>query len=135
VTDADLERLLAERPSPDPPAGLRLRVLAAARRELARPPAVWRPWAVAAAAVLLGINLSMSLSADTDWHLAADVDPRQAAAMTSQLRTLAPDLPESELRRQALLARAGAELPRVLNLSSSMDRTSHTQERDRWDVR
>ena len=86
-----------------------------------------------AAAVLLGINLSMSVAADTDWDLTPGVEPAEVAATADRLRALAPDLPESELRRQALLARAGAGLTPDRDLTSNRNRT--TEEPDRWDVR
>ena len=77
----------------------------------------------------------MSAAADTDWHLTADVEPAGMGALADELRVLAPDLPAAELRRQALLARAGAGLPRVLNLSPMRERTIVHPEREPWDVR
>src|SRR5262249_19274771 len=109
---AALERRLAERPRAEPSADLRPRLLAATRAALRHRPvdARWRSWGGLAAAVLVGINLSMSLAADTDWQLAPGVDPGEVAATLSRLQAAAPDLPEPELRRQALLAWAGARL-------------------------
>src|SRR5262245_12821256 len=139
---ADVERMLARRRTVEPSADFAGRVLGSVRDALRHRPAVaaapssgWRSWAAVAAAVLVGINLSMSAAADTDWHLTGDVEPRDVAALTDELRALAPDLPASELRRQALLARAGAGLPRVFNLAPSRERTGPSQERDRWDRR
>src|SRR5262245_33052610 len=94
---AALERRLADRPRAGPSPDLAARVLAASRDALRRPavPAVgWRPWATVAAVVLFGINLSMSLSANTDWHFTADVEPGQVDATADRLRELAPGLPE-----------------------------------------
>src|SRR5262245_39226468 len=107
---AALERRLTAHPRVDPPPGLASRVLAASRVALRAPArsgrtAVGLAWA---AAVLVGINLSMSVATDTDWRLRPDAEPEQLAAVADRLRELAPDLPEAELRRQALLARAAA---------------------------
>src|SRR5262245_49711976 len=109
---AALERRLTDRPPVEASADLGPRVPAATRAVLRSPhpapAAAWRFWAAVAAVMLLGINLAMSVAADTDWKLTPAVQPRQVAATADRLRELAPDLPESELRRQALLARAGA---------------------------
>src|SRR5262249_4711427 len=64
---AALERQLAERPRIEPSPDFGARLLAASRAALGhRPPAVgaagWRRWAAVAAAVLFGINLSMSVA-------------------------------------------------------------------------
>jgi hypothetical protein len=139
---ADVERRLLSRPAVEPSADFAGRVLSSVRDALRHRPAVavapssaWRSWAAVAAAVLVGINLSMSAASNTDWHFTAEFEPAQVAALTAELQALAPELPASEVRRQALLARAGAELPRVLNLAPSRERTGPFQERDRWDVR
>jgi hypothetical protein len=149
MTDADLppdlaalERELAGRPPVEPSAAFGPRLLAATRDALRHRPAVaavpavgWRVWASVAAALLIGINVSMSVANHTVWHLTGGVEPGQVAATADRLRALAPDLPEAELRRQALLARAGAGLPPVLDLFSSGERIRTIRERDRWDVR
>jgi hypothetical protein len=122
---AALERELADRPRADPPPDLGPRVLAACRAALRPRPAAWRTWAAAAAAVLVGVNLSMSVAADTDWDLLPAPDP---GPMADRLRAAAPDLPEAELRRQALLARAAAGLTPTVNLTPSW-------EPERWDAR
>lgn len=121
---AELERRLVGRPAIEPSADFASRVLGSVRDALRHRPAVamapaggWRTWAAVAATVLVGINLSMSAAFDTDWGLTEDVEPRRAAAMADELRLLAPDLPAAELRRQVLLARAGAGLPPILNLA------------------
>ena len=127
---ADLERRLADRPRAEPSAGLGPRVLGAARLVLRPRPAAasWRSWAALAAAVLVGVNLSMSVAANADWQLTADVEPEQIDATTDQLRAAAPELSERELRRQALLYRAGAGLTPTVDLNPY-------REPDRWDVR
>ena len=128
MTDADLERRLAERPRAEPPADLGPRVLAAVRAVRDRRPAPafdgWS-WAALAAAVLLAVNLSMSVSANADWDF-ADPPPSSAAA---ELRALAPDLPDAELRRQTLLTRAAAGLT-----PAALPRTRLPEEPDRWDA-
>lgn len=131
---AALERLLADRPRADPPPDLGPRVLAAARA--ARGPRAapgWRAWAATAAAVLLGVNLSMSVAANTAWDFAPAADPGAFEAAADRLRAVAPDLPEAELRRQALLARAAAGLTPTAYLAPDWDHIRTTKERDRWD--
>lgn len=131
MTDADLEHRLAERSRAEPPADLGPRVLAAARdavRERRPAPASdgWRSWAALAAGVLLAVNLSMSVSANADWDFAGVPPGRD----TAELRTLAPELPDAELRRQALLTRAAAGLT-----PAALPRTRLSEEPDRWDAR
>ena len=77
----------------------------------------------------------MSVAADTDWDLAPAADPGRAEAAADHLRALAPDLPEAELRRQALLARAAAGLTPTANLTPDWEHIRTTKERDRWDGR
>ena len=127
---ADLERRLADRPRAEPSAGLGPRVLGAARLVLRPRPAAasWRSWAALAAAVLVGVNLSMSVAGSADWRLTASVEPEQVTATADRLRAAAPELPERELRRQALLHRAGAGLTPTVDLNPY-------REPDRWDVR
>ena len=134
-----LERELAARPQPGPSAELRARVLMAARRELTMPrpnPArrdFGRFAAATAAAALLAINLSASLANNTDWHLRAPADGPAAAA--DRIRELAPDLPEREARRQALLLRAAAGLAAAPVPAPPTDRALWTKEPERWDMR
>jgi hypothetical protein len=130
---AKLERRLVNRRRTEPAADLGPRVLAAARAALRPRPAPWRAWAAAAAVVLLGINLSMSLAAGTDWELLPAADPDAFEATAEHLRRLAPDLPEAELRRQALLARAAAGLTPAVNLTPDWNHIRTNKERDRWD--
>jgi hypothetical protein len=127
---AELERRLAARPRVEPPAGLGPRVRDAARVALRPRPADggWRSWAALAAAVLIGLNLSMSVAGSTDWRLTAAVEPEQVNATADRLRAAAPDLSERELRRQALLYRVGAGLTPTVNLTPY-------REPERWDVR
>ncbi len=125
---SDVERLLHGRPCPEPPAELGPRIFAACRTALDEPRQAAWGWAVAAALVLLLANLSMSLATATDWHLGPGVE----SSMSDQARALALDLPETELRRQALLRRAAADLPLTVALTGMSPRIS--QELDRWDM-
>src|SRR4029453_6928165 len=111
---------------------LAARGLAASRDALRQPtpPALsnWHTWAAVAAALLLAVNLSMSVAANTDWDFA----PEPPVTTAEQLRAIAPDLPESELRRQALLTRAAAGLSPPVYLSPNPNRRE--KEPDRWDA-
>jgi hypothetical protein len=88
----------------------------------------WGSWSALAAAVLVGINLSMSVAGNADWRLTAGVEPGQIDATADRLRAAAPELSERELRRQALLVRAGAALTPTVDLNPY-------REPERWDVR
>lgn len=127
---AALERRLTDRLRVEPSSGLGPRVLDAARMvQLPRPVAAsWRSWAALAAAVLVGINLSMSVAGSADWRLTAGVEPGQIDATADRLRAAAPELSERELRRLALLYRAGAGLTPTVDLNPY-------REPERWDVR
>jgi hypothetical protein len=108
---ADLERRLADRPRPDPPAELRSRVLSAVSR--AGPPTdVGFGWFTAAAAVLalLAINLSMSVANGSGWRLGGEPSPYEIAARVDRLHEVPPELTEQEARRQALLLEGRARL-------------------------
>jgi hypothetical protein len=130
---AALERRLIDRPRIEPSPQLAGRVSAASRTALDRRAAGgWRPWAGAAAALLFGVNLSMSLAAQADWRLTPGPEAGRLADRLNRLRELAPDLPEPELRRQALLAGAAAGLTPAVDLTPSRERI-HTTEPDRWD--
>lgn len=136
---AALERRLIDRPHVAPSSDLDRRVLRATRNILNQPagPASdgWRFWAAVAAAVLLGINLSMSMAANTDWRLTAHAEPGQLAATVERLRALAPELSEAELRRQALLTRAGAGLTPTVPVAPNWQYLRNIKEHDGWDVR
>jgi hypothetical protein len=108
---ADLERRLADRPRPGPPAELRRRVLAAVARA-GSPADVGFGWFAAAAAVLalLAINLSMSVASGTDWRLAGQRGPQDVAASADRLHKVLPELSEREARRQALILEGRARL-------------------------
>jgi hypothetical protein len=114
---AELERELAARRAPEPLTGFRPHLLAAVAEELNRfedgnnSRRFWRFAAVVAAALLLGINLSLSVVNDMDWHLTGGVDPERIAATATKLHELEPDLPEQEAYRQALVLQVAVRMP------------------------
>jgi hypothetical protein len=140
---AAIERRLAGRPRIEPSPEFGARLLAASRDALHRPLAgrmappshTWRSWASVAAAALLAINLSMSIATATDWNLKPAGEPGLASATVNRLRELAPDLPESELRRQVLLVRAGAGLAPAVDLTPTREQIYTGMETDRWEKR
>jgi hypothetical protein len=110
---AGLERQLAERSRGTAPPELRQRVLAALRRESSkldnrnRRPLRWQWLAASAAAVLVAINFAASVINNMDWRLAEGVASGEIAGAIERVRALAPELSSHEVRRQALLLRAG----------------------------
>jgi hypothetical protein len=130
---AELENRLADRPRAEPSAHLAARVRAATRTVLRPTPPTsdgWQFWAAVAAVLLVGINLSMSVAADTDWNLTRPADPAPLAATAERLRAMAPELSDDELQRQALLLRAGAGLTPTVPLAPNWQRFRITKERD-----
>jgi hypothetical protein len=128
---ADLERRVALRPPIDPPADLGPRVMDAVRGVIREPQrggwTGWRFWAAVAASFLAVVNLSMSLATGTDWSFESPPMVNRPEH-ERQLQVLAPDLPDAEVRRQALLARAGAGLTPILIFTPN-------RESGRWDAR
>jgi hypothetical protein len=131
-----LERELANRPQPEPPAELRARVLDAVSRERPTPHSELarngfaRFAAATAAAALLAINLSASVANDTDWRLRP---ARPASADDADcIRELVPDLPEREVRRQALLLRSAAGLTATPRPAGALILRNRTP--DSWDT-
>jgi hypothetical protein len=105
-----LERELLERSQSEPEPGLRPRVLNAVRRQL-RPRdrlSAWQFALATAAAALLWINLSMSVANNLSGPTAGEVDGPRLEETVRRLRVSVPELPETEVYRQALLAQAGA---------------------------
>ena len=117
-------RLLANRPAPQPQ--LRDQVLARVVGELAadRGRGWWTFAGGLAAALLIGLNLSLSVG-----HCSATAvcDPVTAAELeiaSRQIEQVVPDLPGAEIRRELLLARIGGRLtllPKVSPLAPSRD--------------
>ena len=136
-----LERELADRPVPEAPAELRSRVLAAVSRERPTPRAkparggFARFAAATAAAALLAVNLSASLANNTDWRLRLPPSGPDVADLAEQIHTLAPDLPDEEARRQAVLLRAAATLVPAPAPLPPADRDFWNKEPDRWGTR
>ena len=106
---AQLEEELAARPLPEPPPGLRGRILAAVRNRAPAPsPVAVRggllPFAAAVAALLLVcMNLSMSAVNRTDWDVWGSTERVDVATQARELQQLLPDLPEGEASRIALV--------------------------------
>lgn len=133
---AELDRRLTGRLRPAPAGRLRQRVLAAVERELNRPRAgraeagFWRFAAVTAAGTLLCINFSMSVANDTDWLPSAAAGHGRIDTAVDRIRQLAPELPEREAYRQALLLRAGSETMPAPGPSLSADRIRRQRQRE-----
>src|SRR4051794_23898222 len=100
---ADLERRLAARSRPSPPAGLRERVVAAARRETGGGAGPYVSGL--AAAVLIGAALSLAVAPRLHGR-AADGEEKSLNASAQRLRQLDPELSADEARGQALLLQA-----------------------------
>ncbi|MBE3096432.1 MAG: hypothetical protein IMZ44_04805 [Planctomycetes bacterium] len=120
----DLERRLAARGRPEPSAGLRPRVLAAVRRELAahggagrlgagpwwRRHEVWQYAGAAAAGVLLVLNLAMSASLGDDFSRPRAPNGADVAQAAAKIRELVPSITPDEALREAIALRAGSHL-------------------------
>ena len=135
---AALERQLAERQKPHPPAHLRDRVLATVASELARLPhaeGIGWGWVVGiAAAVLIGINFSASVVNNMDWHFADRLRRDDIAATARQVQQLVPEMSRGEAFRQALLLRAGAPIALGPVCQMSLHQLLHQRERQSWDT-
>ncbi len=103
-----IEQALTGGPAPSP--ALRARVLARVDDELSR--SARRPFrryaAGVAAAVLLAMNVSLSLT--TPAGPVADAPPARTAALAEQLRGMDLGLSEAEIARQCRLMAAGERL-------------------------
>ncbi len=131
-----LERALAARPRPEPSAELRGRVLAAVRRERRPARAGFPRFAAAtAAAALVAINLSASVANDADWGLRWQSDRRDVGEAADRIRELAPDLPDREVVRQAVLLNAAANLVPAPAPAPPADDIFWNKESDRWGTR
>lgn len=111
----ELEAALKARKTPAASAGLRSRVLEAARNEAAQSPKTswrgfWKFAAGVAAALVLGCNLSMSAANDTNLRLGMRSDASDSQAALARLREILPEMSEDEARRQLLLLQARAQL-------------------------
>ena len=134
---AEIERRLAERRRPEAP-GLRGRVLAAVGRELSRPERHffhWRFAAAVAAALLVGINFSMSVVNDTDWHFKRRLHQRDLDLAVRQVKEMVPGIAEREAYRQALLLLAGSQVTKTPTARVSLDRVVEQRKGESWDTR
>jgi hypothetical protein len=108
----DLERDLCDHPLPEPSPDFRRQVLDAMLAEARRPPRPdWvslGPFAAPAAALLLAINLSMSVANDSDFRFAAPASRGQVRDTAARVRALFPELTEEEALRYALVLQAGS---------------------------
>ncbi|MGH7169868.1 MAG: hypothetical protein ACRELG_06300 [Gemmataceae bacterium] len=107
---AEVERRLAARGHPKPTADFRRRVLSAVREERRPGRFIWR-WAVLAAAVLLVLNLAMSLENHrarprVERHASEDLE-----TTAREMRRQHPDLSEQEAYQLALLVHTPPALP------------------------
>jgi hypothetical protein len=108
-----LERDLADRPRPDPPAELRQRVIGGVRAELQRNGARngWTFAAAVATAALVWLNLSLSATLATDCGPQPDSLAPEVGKVAEQIQQLLPELSEREALRQAILLQAGSSQP------------------------
>jgi hypothetical protein len=108
---SEVERRLIERRSPQPSAALRERILAAMRNERKPKRATWQFVAAVAAAVLLILNLDLSLANLRAWSETQRIDSEGVAATARMLRQRHPDLSEPEAYQFALILRSPPALP------------------------
>jgi hypothetical protein len=125
---AEVERRLAERSHPKPASVFRRRVLLALRDEPKSAPLAWR-LAVLAAAVLLVLNLAMSLHT----HCAGPRLERRVdddlVTTVREMRQRHPDLSEPEAYQLALLVQSPPALP------ASLGRIVPLEGEESWDMR
>jgi hypothetical protein len=108
-----LEHELGMRPGREPSADLRSRIVALTDRIDPFSPARLSFVEIAiatAAAVLLCVNLSMSLANDTDYGVGARFDTKRLSAAAEQIAILLPDESPREAFRQALVLGARSYL-------------------------
>jgi hypothetical protein len=108
-----LEHELGMRPRPELSADLRNRIVAHANRIEPRSPdrLSFMEIAIAtAAAVMLCVNLSMSLANETDYGVGARLDSKRLSAAAEQIANLLPDESPPEAFRHALVLDAGSHL-------------------------
>ncbi len=103
--EQQLERMLAV----EPPLELRARVARRVANELRRQSIDWWTYAgLAAAALVLWVNLSWTVSRNTTYIEAL---PPSVATTAAQIRELLPELSEAEARQQAVLLQGASRLP------------------------
>ncbi len=110
----ELERGLSSYPRRAPTAELRARVLDSMGLEFRRRRRRARRnfAAIAVGAAMLWMNLSLSATRATDYRLSPKYSPAAVDALAAEIQQLMPEVSLREARRQAVLLRAGANLPR-----------------------
>jgi hypothetical protein len=105
-----LERDLADRSRQRASNDLRPRILGdlQVRLRAERTAARWQFALAVAVVVLVWMNLSMSATQATDFGLRPARPSESIEAVAERIRQLAPELPPTEARRQAVLFRAGS---------------------------
>jgi len=141
-----LERRLAARSRLQPPADLRLRVLAAMRRELAAQPAhsrrswagFWQYSAAVAAGILLVLNLLMSMGNRSDLPASRAANGADVQQVAAKIRELVPFISPEAALCEALILRAGSHLEMVPQLRpgvSSLQALQQIEEGPSWVTR
>src|SRR6516162_4383550 len=108
-----LEHELGMRPRSEPSADLRNRIVARTNRieQLSPDRLSFVELAIAtAAAVMLCLNLSMSLANETDYGVGARLDSKRLRAAAEEIAKLLPDESPPEAFRHALVLDAGSHL-------------------------
>jgi hypothetical protein len=109
----ELERALAARPRPAPPAELRDRVIGQMQVGLRRngPRSRWSFVAAVAVAAAVWINLSLSATLTTDFDRRSHGAASPVGQVAEEIRLLLPELSENEALRQAVMLRATSNMP------------------------
>jgi hypothetical protein len=133
---AAFEQDFRARTGSEPAAPLRHRVLTAVRQELRKGQrrSAWQFAAALAAAALLWMNFSMSVANNTSWTFTTGIDDDRLQAMADRIHALSPELPETEVYRQAFLAQAASPPVPAPVLSFSPDRILRDKDSHTWDT-
>jgi hypothetical protein len=107
----EVERRLAEREKMLPAAALRERVLAAMRDARTSKKNAWQFAVVAAASLLLILNLALSVANQRAWSETQRIESEGVEATARTLRQRHPDLSEPEAYQLALLLHSPPALP------------------------
>jgi hypothetical protein len=131
---AAFEQGFRARARSEPATALRQRVLTAVRQELRKHQrrSAWQFAAALAAAALLWINFSMSVANNTRWPFTTGVDDDRLQATADRIKALAPELPETEVYRQAFLAQGASSPVPAPALPSSPDRILRYKDSQPW---
>jgi hypothetical protein len=131
---AAFEQDFRARTRSEPTAVLRQRVLTAVRQELRKRQrrSAWQFAAALAAAALLWINFSMSVANNVSWPFTTRVDDERLQATAGRIHGLVPELPETEVYRQAFLAQVASPPVPAPTLPSSPDRILRHKDNSTW---